>query len=357
MPPFGGGGAGPLAARGDRLSLAEISDRGTPPGEFTAVDIPSVPEEAVPACPICRATDFAPHALGFDYEMLTCRNCWRFVRCRRCAHVWLNPRPALSALSVIYPAHYYAYNYQNISALALRSKALLDARKIGWILAHRPAPPRAYLDVGCGDGRYLRALERRGVPRPHLFGLELDRHSVETLAAAGYQARCSRVEDCDALPEGAMDLITMFHVIEHVDDPRRTVERIVRWLAPGGLFAVETPNRDSLDARLFERGLWGGYHIPRHWNLFSTATLTRLLVDCGLEVVAVRYQTGHSFWMYSFHHALRYGRRRFPRLSRAFDPLASLPLLALFTAFDLARAALGFRTSAVLIVARRPGAA
>jgi hypothetical protein len=58
--------------------------------------------------------------------------------------------------------------------------------------------------------------------------------------------------------------------------------------------------------------------------------------------------------MYSFHHAIRFGRRRFPRLARAFDPLRSLPFLMLFTAFDIVRAALRFRTSAVLVVARRP---
>jgi hypothetical protein len=58
--------------------------------------------------------------------------------------------------------------------------------------------------------------------------------------------------------------------------------------------------------------------------------------------------------MYSFHHALRYSARRFPRLARFFDPLRSLPFLVLFTVFDIARSAFGFRTSAVLVVARRP---
>jgi fatty acid desaturase/SAM-dependent methyltransferase len=315
---------------------------------------PHIPDEALPACPLCGAASFTPLASGFDYEMLTCSNAWRFVRCHACEHVWLNPRPAISALPVIYPTDYYAYNYQQISALALKGKAFLDRLKMRWIRRHRRAATRTYLDIGCGDGRYLRAIERLGVPRDQLFGLEVDPRSVEALAAQGYRAVCERVEDCHHLPEGGMDLITMFHVIEHVDDPRRTVEQIVRWLAPEGILAIETPNLDSLDARLFRRGLWGGFHFPRHWNLFTAKSLTDLLADCGLEVLAVRYQTGHSFWMYSFHHALRFGRRRFPRLARAFDPLRSLPFLMLFTAFDIVRAALRFRTSAVLVVARRP---
>ena len=325
------------------------------PLEFRTRGAPEIAEEAVPACPVCDAVASTPHASGFDYEMLTCRNEWRFVRCASCGHVRLNPRPALSTLSIIYPGDYYAYNYEKISAIARGAKALLDERKMRWILRQGTATPRAYLDIGCGDGRYLRVIERRGVPRHRLFGLDLDERSVETLVAQGYRATCARVEDAE-LPAGMLDLVTMFHVIEHVEDPKRTVQQIVGWLAPGGLLAIETPNLDSLDGRLFGRGLWGGYHIPRHWSLFTTETLTRLLRDSGLEIAALRYQTGHSFWMYSVHHALRYRTRRFPRFARFFNPLRSLPPLVLFTVFDLARSAFGFRTSAVLVVARRPAA-
>ena len=143
-------------------------------------------------------------------------------------------------------------------------------------------------------------------------------------------------------------------MIEHVDDPRAVVESVVEWLRPGGVFAVETPNIDSWDARLFASGLWGGYHIPRHWNLFTPETLARLLESCGLEVRRTTHQPGHAFWMYSFHHELRFGRHRRPWLAPIFDPFRSLPVLAAFTAFDLARAAAGRRTSAMLMLARKP---
>jgi SAM-dependent methyltransferase len=196
-------------------------------------------------------------------------------------------------------------------------------------------------------------VEQWGVPRSQLFGLELSAPAADRLTAQGYQVRCLRVEDADCLPEGGIDLVTMFHVIEHVDDPRGTVESISRWLSPGGVLALETPNIASFDARLFLRGLWGGYHIPRHWHLFKTDTLTRLLRDVGFEIVAVRYQTGHSFWMYSFHHLLRFRSRRLRWLAGAFNPLRSPVLLAIFTAFDKVRGILGFRTSAVLVIARR----
>jgi SAM-dependent methyltransferase len=147
----------------------------------------------------------------------------------------------------------------------------------------------------------------------------------------------------------------MFHVIEHVDDPAALVARIHDWLSPGGILAVETPNLESLDARLFHRTYWGGYHIPRHWNLFTPGSVARLLRQSGLEVLTALYQTGHSFWMYSLHHAVRFNGTSRPRAGAWFDPTKSLVGLAGFTAFDLLRGWLGAKTSAMLVVCRKPG--
>jgi SAM-dependent methyltransferase len=339
------------------LPAAPEAWEGTPPPrEFVERGVAAIRRVAVPACPVCGGLQFAPLGVGFDYELLTCSNPWRIVRCVACGHGWLNPRPDASELGVIYPPDYYAYDYESrINPVAVRGKELLDGLKFRGILARLGRTPRAYLDVGCGAGRYLRLLERRGVPRRGLFGLELDRAVVDRLRAEGYSVFAERVEDATSLPEGGFDLVTMFHVLEHVAEPAAVVERVARWLAPDGVFAVETPNLDSLDARLFRERFWGGYHIPRHFQLFTLASLTRLLAAHGLEVESVRYQTGHSFWMYSLHHRLRYGDPPRPRLARWFDPFRGLPFLAAFTAWDRARAALGSHTSAMLLIVRRRG--
>ena len=79
-----------------------------------------------------------------------------------------------------------------------------------------------------------------------------------------------------------------------------------------------------------------------------------MLTDSGLEFVAMRYQTGHSFWMYSFHHLLRYRLGLVGCHTHWFDPIKGLPFLIAFTGLDKLRAALGFRTSAILVIARKP---
>jgi SAM-dependent methyltransferase len=327
------------------------------PAEIAASGAPVIRTQDVPACPVCGHGEFATEAVGFDFELITCRNPWRFVRCGECGHVWLHPRPAVEELPVIYPPTYYAYNYEEeINPVAVRGKEALDALKFRGILKRLGRTPGSYLDVGCGTGRFLRLMERQGVPRDAVWGIELDEEPLRKLRADGFNALATRVEDCDEIPAGSIDLATMFHVIEHVDDPAAVVAKIESWLAPDGLLALETPNVESLDHRLFRRAWWGGYHIPRHWNLFAPATLERLLTQAGLQPVATAFQTGHAFWMYSFHHRLRYGRRPYPRLALQFNPFKGLPLLVAFTLFDRARAMLRAPTSAMLVLARKPAA-
>jgi SAM-dependent methyltransferase len=337
------------------MSSATESWQSTPvPEEFLRRGSPKISTEEVPVCPVCGARDFAQFAVGFDYELLTCANPWRFVQCGACRHVWLNPRPAVAELGVVYPPTYYAYNYETINPVARKAKEMLDRNKIAKIVRYCPQVPKSYLDVGCGDGRFLRVMEQLGVPRAGLYGLELDKRVVERLREQGYGGvYCERAEEVSSFPEGGIDLVTMFHVIEHVDNPGTVIGRVRRWLSPGGVFALETPNLDSMDARIFQRTYWGGYHFPRHWNLFTPASISRLLTDNGLEVMATIFQTGHSFWMYSLHHAVRYEGKSRPRLGAWFDPMKSLVGLAGFTAFDLARAAVGAKTSAMLMICRK----
>lgn len=324
---------------------------------FSAPDIPEVPVIPVPECDACGGTARARFAAGRDFELQTCRNEWEFVRCPACDHVWLDPRPAVEALGTIYPPTYYAYDYEaTIPRAAQWGKALLDRRKLARVRRAVPNLAGGYLDVGCGTGRYLRAMAAAGLPRERIHGLELDAAVVRRLRDEGFDVHHDRVESCAAMADGSLDLVTMFHVIEHVTSPAHVLARLHRWIAPGGVLAVETPNRDSIDARWFGDRHWGGYHFPRHWHLFTPESLAALLRRHGFEPFLLQFQTGHSFWMYSVHHRLRYGDPAWLRVAKWFDPFKSVGLLAGFTAFDLLRGALGARTSAMLMLARRlPG--
>lgn len=219
-------------------------------------------------CCVCGGIDGELYSRGWDFEYGTTQEQFSFQACRECGHVYLNPRPAAEELPLIYPSEYYAYDMEkSVNSLALKTKHFIEKRKIRRLLRYCEAEEPRCLDIGCGDGRLLDAIASRGVPRDHLWGVELSESVVERLKARGYHGHFGRIEELD-LPADSFDFILMFQVLEHVEDPPVILEAVSRLLAPGGIFVVETPNILSLDAKIFRRRYWGGYHFPRHWNLF-----------------------------------------------------------------------------------------
>src|SRR5581483_3400752 len=279
---------------------------------------------------------------------------FRMVECKACRNVYLNPRPAATELSRIYPNNYYAYNYDTaVHPIARKAKDFLDRMKVNAWLKYTSESRPCFLDVGCGNGRYLKMLHSMGVPKEQLFGVEMSHDSINALKAEGYQAYYGRIEDVAAqLPRGKFDLIVLLQVLEHVESPKAVMESLSGLLNKGGVLIIETPNTRSLDVRLFREGYWGGYHFPRHWNLFDRETLARLTNEQHLDVKGVSFLPSHSFWIFSCHHLIE-DRWGMTRLARFFNPLRNLALLSLFTTFDILRARLGFQTSNIQLVATR----
>jgi len=305
-------------------------------------------------CGVCASEQCEHFADGKDFEYRTSDDTFQMMRCLNCGNVYLNPRPAIEELPVIYPSNYYAYNYeQSINPLALKAKDILDARKVkGWLKHLSTNQPR-FLDIGCGNGRYLQMLHKLGVSKDNLYGVELSQSEVEGLNRDGFHGYYGRIEDVhNQLPSSSFDLIVMLQVLEHVDNPALVVRCLAGLLKPGGVLIIETPNTESIDVKMFKRSYWGGYHFPRHWNLFNKATLTRLAESNGLRIKEFNFLPAHSFWIFSFHHMFEdQWRQRW--LANIFDPCQNLFLLSIFTGVDIVRASLGFQTSNIQSVATK----
>lgn len=301
------------------------------------------------ACVVCGASDAAPEACGRDFEHDTVPGEFRFVRCRRCTHVYLNPRPALADLEAIYPADYYAYSDAG-SGLARRLRRMREARKVRILREVIGDGPSRILDLGCGNGRLLSMLREHGAPGWELEGIDFSAAAVERCRERGFRATATRIEDFDA-DDGSYDAAIMIQLIEHLEDPRGVFARVARLLRPGGTFVLETPNVGGLDYRWFRGRFWGMYHFPRHWNLFSTAALARLLDDAGFTLLRTDYLVSTSSWILSLHNLLL--DRGWPEgLARRFH-FQNAALLPPFALIDLVRMGLGLDTSDQRVIARR----
>jgi SAM-dependent methyltransferase len=140
----------------------------------------------------------------------------------------------------------------------------------------------AVLEVGCGDGTLLAALERRGFAQ--LLGID------PGLPARAPQTRARLVHGYfpDDLPEPdrtrPWDAIVLRHVLEHVEKPRAFVDALARGLAPGGQLWIEVPDLAST----VRRGLWGNFY-QLHCNYFEAATLDALAAGAGLGRVGAQW--------------------------------------------------------------------
>lgn len=274
-------------------------------------------------CPLCGGAGVA-EASGIDFEYATTDVTFAFKRCEPCDLLFLDPRPRPDALHVIYPPDYYSFTGEDEPrGLVGFFRNLWERRKVRDYTRWLAPGPRRILDVGCGTGRLLSLLRDVGEPTWAYCGIELDERAVEAARARGFDARRARVEQYE--PDGPFDLIVLQQVIEHVADPLGIMRTLASWLAPGGVVVLETPNLGGWDYRLFRQRLWGGYHFPRHWVLFTRASLRRLAEAAGLEVVEQRSLMSLSFWSWSIHHWML--DRGWPRpLVRLARP-PSLPLL------------------------------
>jgi SAM-dependent methyltransferase len=315
------------------------------PHRIDLADRPLVPEVEV-ACDLCGSTATDTVATGVDFDYQTCRNTWSFVRCRVCGLEYLNPRPDVTALEVIYPATYEPFLFHETRNPFMRYGRAYVQRRKAVALRRLAGDEATIIDVGCGSGQLLDLLRRHGPKGWRLIGNDFSDLAAENVQRLGLEYLGGRFEELDT--ELRFDVVVLNQTLEHLERPAAVVEKAALLLRPGGILFIETPSTDSLDARAFRRRRWGGYHFPRHWTLFTEQTLGRLVGEHGFEVIEVRYLASPAFWCQSFNHLALETAFPAPRFWSLHNPLT----LMAFTALDVARSRVA-RTSNLRLVARR----
>jgi SAM-dependent methyltransferase len=287
-------------------------------------------------------------ASGYDFEYQTCSNSFEIRRANDCALQYLFPQPVSDSLGVIYPPQYIPFQFNELRGPTGWARNLIQGGKARTILK-LAGPNGRILDVGSGSGVLLRQVARLKGSRENLWANDFSEEVVAPLRREGFQILVGRAEELNT-PD-RFHVITLNQVIEHLPNPKAVVERLRELLVPGGYLFFETPSTDGLDARLFRKRYWGGYHIPRHFWLFNESSLRQLFEGAGLRVVEFRYLCSPVFWVQSFHHLLLdHGWFRLARLTSEKNPF----LLAPFTMIDLLQIAVGGKTTNIRAVAQKP---
>jgi len=310
-------------------------------------------------CLICRAKEWRLVIRSPDVEYHCKPGEFDLVACAQCGHVYVHPLPQYSEIASLYPSTYYTVNKKSplfLDGAIYEKKLHADARKLRRGLAGFTI--RSIVDVGAGEVSRLAALKEAfgGGVEAIAFDIQFELDIEREAAKHGVKLVHGNVEtQPDALRDGGHDLIIMRQLLEHLRDPRLAIQNLARKLAPNGLMIIDTPNRGGLDYQLFRKKYWGGYHVPRHFHLFTQESLARVIKEAGLSIYKKGYLPSMGFWIISLRNML--GLNSIARGDSFWEFLRYKNLLVSgsFIAFDAIRAKLGFQTSNQFVYAQKKG--
>src|SRR5690606_4673674 len=244
-------------------------------GPVTADAARALPVLPVERCPGCRRAGSEPLRVG-AHELRRCTTC-------RLVHA-----PEYADPDAVYVDGYLTDGTDfgppnTLDPTFQRFLVHCGHRRMAVAEAALGQPAGRMLDVGCGTGDALVAAAARGWAA---VGVEPVAESAAACAARGLDVRCALLQE-SGLPERSFDLVTAFHVVEHMADAVSFLELIARWARPGGLVMVEVPNYASVD-RLRHRDRWIGLRPLEHIGHYEPATLASTMRRAGLEDVRTR---------------------------------------------------------------------
>ena len=226
------------------------------------------------ACRLCAAAAL-PTLRGrpdHEYGVPVQLDYWR---CTGCGLVFVEPIP-----SALVPSFYAAYSTHERADVAGRSSLwrLIDAvtpaiDHAGSFTSLNITKAMRILDFGCGGGAFLAELRDAGFTE--LAGCDFD-PNVAATALPGLRF----FTGIDQLADEKFDVITMNHVLEHVEDVPATLARLRLHLKSGGFIYIRTPNPRSALAKLFGTS-WRGWETPRHLNLLTPKAMRRAVEEAG----------------------------------------------------------------------------
>lgn len=233
-------------------------------------------------CPWCGSNK-AQINLWLKDEFLTKKD-FHICECLNCGLLYTMPRPSKEKIGAYYKSDEYYSHQENKKGFVPR---LYEAiKKINlkhkFRLASRDLPVGKLLDIGCGVGDFLHVAENKGW---QCTGVEPSEEARE-IARQRIKGDLLYSEDLEQLPDQSFDLITMWHVLEHVDDLKWQVAQLQRLIKPNGRIVIAVPNYRSYDGR-FYNAYWAAYDVPRHLNHFNRTVLTKMFKTSGLSLVCM----------------------------------------------------------------------
>jgi len=190
--------------------------------------------------------------------------------------IYTNPRPSSESIIEYYPQVYNPHKIRDMSLL----------EKLYYKYFRTPEKKNGrILDVGCGNGNYLKFLRKRGWD---CHGTEINNSVISYMINnSGLTIHKGELYDANFEDE-YFDLITFWGSLEHMSDPSKVLQKAHSLLKTEGKLIIWLQNIESVEARIFKK-YWHHLEVPTHYYQFSPSTLSSILKRTGFRVDRVRY--------------------------------------------------------------------
>lgn len=243
------------------------------------------------SCPVCLNPVTTAALTGHDVLFESTAKNFTLHSCASCRCLFMEPMPGEEEIAGFYPSQYWWNSSKSSGNVVLkklesiyRKLALRD--HVSFIL--RVAENRNgldLLDVGCGSGTLLGLLKQRGF---HSLGIDFSAEAARVAEEEnGVRVIVGSLDHAGFRP-ASFDIVTLFHVMEHVTNPREVLAEVSRILKPEGAVVLQVPNIDSWQFKAFG-AKWYGLDIPRHVIDYSKGGMLRLLTDAGFAIRRIKH--------------------------------------------------------------------
>ena len=255
---------------------------------------PALPVLHYHRCPICGGKELYSVLLASDHTVSG--ESFPVWGCETCTGRFTQNVPVETRIGAYYQSESYISHSDTRRGLVntlyhwVRSYTLTQKRTLIERLTGKRTG--ALLDYGCGTGAFLHEMATRGWA---VHGLEPSPDARE-FARNQYGLEVKSSDALKSFAPSSMDVITLWHVLEHVHQLHETVETLAALLKPEGVLLVAVPNFTSPDAAHYQE-YWAAYDVPRHLYHFSPEAMSQLMVAHRLHVKQLHAMPFDSFYV------------------------------------------------------------
>lgn len=244
------------------------------------------------SCPVCGSNDFYPHLSTQDYFLT--QEDFELDKCVSCGLVFTNPIPHPSRIGSYYNSDKYyshptnkssivSWIYNRVKQINLRNK---------YSILTKYADKGELLDIGCGSGDFLNYAKKHGWK---VSGIEPN-NAARTYASKITGVEILTPEQADMVPSDHFDVVSMWHVLEHVLDVKEQIAQIKRCAKADAKIIIALPNHQSPDA-IHYKGHWAAWDVPRHLYHFNKTAVQNLFGGFGCRLVDIHPMKWDAFYV------------------------------------------------------------